>query len=100
LNDQEVRNLSDSVKNKLANNEIGFLFTDKINELYGLDKNKKSWIIKYDKLLFQLNFTQHNDGKIIRIRTSNMSNASKIYKLLNFKEVNKEVKKKNETKTY
>ncbi len=84
-------NITNNIKEKFIHNIIGHIFTDKIDELYGLDKNKKIWVIKYDKLCFELQLVSHNEQTMIRIRSTNMSNASKIYKLLKFKEVNNQV---------
>lgn len=84
-------NITNNIKEKFIHNIIGYIFTDKIDELYGLDKNKKIWVIKYDKLCFELQLVSHNEQTMIRIRSTNMSNSGKIHKLLKFKEVNNQV---------
>jgi hypothetical protein len=96
LTPTEFKKIKVNIRENLKGNVIGYIFTDKIKELYNLDNNDSNkWVIKHDKLLFVFDLVprdendENDDTKIIKVRTSNRSNASKIYELLKFKEINK-----------
>ena len=72
LNKNEFDKINKNIKKNIKENIIGYIFTNKINELYNLDQNKNKWIIKYNKILFILDFTSYVKNnetiQIIRIR--------------------------------
>jgi hypothetical protein len=86
---EDFNKLPSNRKDNIKSNVIGYIFTDKIKELYNLETNKKNkWIIKYDKLIFII---QLYENDIIKI-TAPSSNGNKIDKLLKSKEINIAIK--------
>jgi hypothetical protein len=85
---EDFNKLPSNRKDNIKSNVIGYIFTDKIKELYNLETNKKNkWIIKYDKLIFIIQLYTDNENNIIKI-TAPSSNGNKIDKLLKSKEIN------------
>ena len=91
---QDVFNELPSKRKNAVSNIYGYIYTDKINDLYNLPviENKTQWIFNYDNIIFILDLVEMDMGNnIIRLTCSN-NNCSKIAKFIKIKDINKQIK--------
>lgn len=55
-----------SRKTNIQSNVVGYIYSDKINELYNLEQTKNKWIIQYNDLLLILDYYLHEDNTGIK----------------------------------
>jgi hypothetical protein len=104
---QDVFNDLPSKRKNAVSTIYGYIYTDKINDLYNLPviENKTQWIFNYDNIIFILDLVEmdynigNNSNIIIRLTCSN-NNCSKIAKFIQIKDINKHIEKIKKNTTF